>query len=125
MRKLFAIVAGGVAGSLIAGSLGLLIGEAPAFHWELAGLVLAVIAALAGALAGTIGAASRKASAGAFVGAVAGGSLFAVTYLSQGSSTPISLVAWGTIAAALAAATAGVMGGAVGWYAGRNLRHEP
>jgi hypothetical protein len=113
MGKLIAILGAAIAGLLVAGALGFLAGQAPVFHWEMAGLILAVLSAVGGAVAGAAGAASGKLSIGACAGALGGGSLFALAYLSQDGPTPPALLFWGTVTAALAAAISGLLGGAL------------
>jgi hypothetical protein len=113
MGKLIAILGAAIAGLLVAGALGFLAGQAPVFHWEMAGLILAVLSAVGGAVAGAAGAASGKLSIGACAGALGGGSLFALAYLTQDGPTPPALLFWGTVTAALAAAISGLLGGAL------------
>jgi hypothetical protein len=119
MGKVIAVIVAGGVGFVVAGVLGMLVGQAPVFHWELAGLVLAIEAAVAGLVAGVVGAASGRIVVGACVGVLIGGAGFALAKLGQ--QQPPALMLWGIVAAAAAAAVAGGLGGAIGRSASRTL----
>jgi hypothetical protein len=119
MAKSIAVVVAGAVGLVVAGVLGLLAGQAPVFHWEMAGLVVAVVAAVGGLVAGAVGAASARAGVGASVGALIGGAGFALA--SFGQQHPPALTLWGIVATAGAAAVAGELGGAIGRRWGRPI----
>jgi hypothetical protein len=120
MGKILASTVAAVAGVVCAGLIGLVVGQAPVFHWEMAGLVVAFVAAVGGAVGGAAGAASGNAALGACAGALSGGALFAL--LSFGQEHPPALTLWGTVTAAAAAAIAGVLGGAIGRGANRTTQ---
>jgi hypothetical protein len=108
MGKSLAVALATVLGLLTAGGLGLLAGLAPVFHWELAGLVVAIWAAVGGALAGAAGAASGKVGIGVAVAVLLGGGAFLL--LSRGEAQPAALTLWGTVTDAAAAGVAGAVG---------------
>jgi len=112
MGKLGAVVIAAVVGLLVAGALGLLVGQAPVFHWEMAGLVVAFVAGLGGLVAGTSGAASGKVGVGVAVGVLLGGGAFLL--MSVGQEYPPALTFWGTVTVAAAAGVAGAIGGILG-----------
>jgi hypothetical protein len=113
MRKLLAAILAAVIGLAVAGALGLLAGQAPVFHWEMAGLFVAGDAAVAGAIAGAVGAASGRWGIGAGVGSLLGGATFILLSLGE-QHPPLALTFWGTVAVAVAAGAAGALGGVIG-----------
>jgi hypothetical protein len=115
--KILAVVLAAAAGLLVAGGLGFVAGEAPVFHWEMAGLVVALLAAAGGAVAAGSGAGSGKPGVGAAVGSLLTGMAFVL--LSIGEQHPVALTFWGVVVVAVAAGVAGAVGGGIGkWFAG-------
>lgn len=113
MGKVVAVIIAAVVGFLVAGALGLLVGQAPVFHWEMAGLFVMAVAAAAGAFAGAAGAASGKVSVGMAVGVLLGGAAWLLMSIDR-NPQPAALLFWGTVTAAGAAAVAGAIGGILG-----------
>jgi hypothetical protein len=119
MQKLLAVLIAAIVGLGAGGGLGLLLGQAPVFHWEMAGLVVAVVAAGGGTIAAATGTLSGRVTVGAGVGAVLAGAVFLL--LSLTAEHPAAVTLSGTAAAAAAAAFAGALGGAIGRDASRGL----
>jgi hypothetical protein len=113
MGKVVAVISAAVVGLLVAGALGLLVGQAPVFHWEMAGLFVMAVSAAAGALAGAAGAASGRVSVGVAVGVLLGGAAWLLTSIER-NQQPAALLFWGTVTAAAAAGVAGAVGGILG-----------
>lgn len=116
-KSVAVVVAGGGVGLVVAGVLQMLVGQAPVFHWEMANLVLTILAAVAGLIAGLVGAAFARIGVGACVGVVIGGAGYAL--LSFGQQQPAALTFWGIVSAGVAAGIAGGLGGAIGRRASR------
>jgi hypothetical protein len=112
MGKVVAVIIAAAVGLLVAGALGLFVGQAPVFQWEMAGLFLVAVAAAAGALAGAAGAASGKVGVGVAVGVLLGGAAWLLTSIEN--QQPAPLLFWGTVTAAAAAGVAGAIGGILG-----------
>jgi hypothetical protein len=112
MGKLLAVIGATACGLVTAACIGLVAGQAPVFHWELAGLVVAVVSAASGAIAGGAGAASGKVAVGVVTGVLLGGAGFFL--VSIGQQHPPALTFWGSVAVAAAAGIAGAVGGLIG-----------
>jgi hypothetical protein len=122
MEKFITVVLAAVVGGLVAGALGLLIGQAPVFQWEMAGLFVIAEAAVAGAIAGAAGAASGRVAVRAAVGVLLGGAAWLL--LSIDTQWPAALIFWGTVTMAAAAGIAGAVAGILGRRSAITLRRR-